>query len=204
MLALLRDALVLLGEFLPGIVLSPRFGSLADRISRRRLAVCADLLRGDLLHRARDRPLVCRPSRLLCSQGLGPRCSDRAINAALPGIVPPERRSQLTAMFYASINTGLMLGPAIAAGLLLVTTAPVVLVLNAISFVVSAVLLGSVDLGALVSVAGRGRWHESREAARVGVWADTRAGAQAALVLPGVPVRWSWPSVVPGASRCRQ
>ena len=55
-------------------------------------------------------------------------------------------------MFYASINTGLMLGPAIAAGLLLVTTAPVVLVLNAVSFVVPP----SCSV-ASTSVRGRGR-----------------------------------------------
>ena len=79
-------------------------------------------------------------------------------------MVPPERRSQLTAIFYASINTGLMLGPAIAAGLLLVTTAPVVLVLNALSFVGSAVLLGGVDLGPRpAAVARRRRRHASGE-----------------------------------------
>ncbi len=104
----------------------------------------------------------------------------------------------MTAMFYASINAGLMLGPAIAGGLLLVTTAPVVLVLNALSFVGSAVLLGGVDLGPRPATAGdAGNEGDARagesgpgagESRHGSVWADTRAGTQAALALPGVPV----------------
>ena len=39
-------SLVLLGVFLPGILLAPVFGSLADRTSRRRMVICADVLRG--------------------------------------------------------------------------------------------------------------------------------------------------------------
>ena len=135
-------ALVLLGEFLPGIVLAPLFGSLADRISRRRLAVCADLLRALCFVALAIVPSFAATVALALLAGVGTALFRPAINAALPGMVPPERRSQLTAIFYASVNSGLMLGPALAAGLLLITTAPVVLVLNAVSFVVSAGLLG--------------------------------------------------------------
>jgi MFS family permease len=38
-------ALVLLANFLPGIVLAAPFGALADRLDRRRLAVGVDLIR---------------------------------------------------------------------------------------------------------------------------------------------------------------
>ncbi len=117
--------------------------------------------------------------------GVGTALFRPAINSALPGLVPPERRSQLTAIFYASINTGLMLGPAIAGGLLLVTTAPVVLVLNAVSFVASAVLLGGVDLGPWPVADVDGDDAGERAAS---VWEDTRVGTRAALALPGVPV----------------
>ena len=70
-----------------------------------------------------------------------------------------------------------MLGPAIAGGLLLVTTAPVVLVLNAVSFAMSAVLLSGVDLGpaarSAADVPDDAAGHDSPPGS---VWADTRAG----------------------------
>lgn len=180
-------ALVLLGEFLPGIVLSPLFGSLADRVSRRRLAVCADLMRAACFVALAIVPSFPATVAFALLAGVGTALFRPAINAALPGMVPPQRRSQLTAMFYASINTGLMLGPAIAAGLLLITTAPVVLVLDAVSFVVSAILLSGVDLGPAAVVADDvdDMEHESLPGS---VWADTRAGARAAFASPGVPV----------------
>ena len=117
--------------------------------------------------------------------GVGTALFRPAINAALPGMVPSERRSELTAIFYASINTGLMLGPALAAGLLLITTAPVVLVLDAISFVASAILLAGVDLGPSASESAGS---EDDAGSSASVWAHTRAGARAAIALPGVPV----------------
>jgi len=178
-------ALVLLGEFLPGIVLAPLFGSLADRVSRRRLAVCADLLRALCFVALAIVPSFAATVALALLAGVGTALFRPAINAALPGMVPPERRSQLTAIFYASVNSGVMLGPALAAGLLLITTAPVVLVLNAVSFVVSAGLLAGVDLGPSAASRSSGE-NEAGEPASV--WADTRAGARAAAAMPGVPV----------------
>jgi MFS family permease len=178
-------ALVLLGEFLPGIVLSPVFGSLADRISRRRLAVCADLFRAACFAALAIVPSFAATVIFALLAGVGTALFRPAINAALPGLVPSERRSQLTAIFYASINTGLMLGPALAAGLLLITTAPVVLVLNAVSFVVSAILLSGVDLG---PSAAESAVPDDDAGSAASVWAHTRAGARAAVALPGVPV----------------
>ena len=99
-------ALVLLGEFLPGIVLAPLFGSLADRISRRRLAVCADLLRALCFIALAIVPSFAATVALALLAGVGTALFRPAINAALPGMVPPERRSQLTAIFYASVNSG--------------------------------------------------------------------------------------------------
>lgn len=180
-------SLVLLGEFLPGIVLAPLFGSLADRISRRRLAVCADLLRALCFVALAIVPSFAATVALALLAGVGTALFRPAINAALPGMVPPERRSQLTAIFYASVNSGLMLGPALAAGLMLITTAPVVLLLNAVSFVVSAGLLAGVDLGPSAASRSPDGDEEGAEGP-ASVWADTRAGARAAAAMPGVPV----------------
>ncbi len=185
-------SLVLLGEFVPGIVLAPVFGTLADRVSRRRLAICADLLRAGCFIAIALIPSFAATVVFAMLAGVGTALFRPAINAALPGMVAPERRSELTAIFYASVNTGVMLGPALTAGLLLFTQASVVLVLNALTFGVSALLLAGVDLGPRV---------EEREASAVdaaqgagvsgpgrSVWADTRTGAHAVAGLPGVPV----------------
>ena len=112
-------ALVLLGEFLPGIVLAPVFGSLADRMSRRRLAILGDLTRAGCFVAIALDPVVRRHVLFALLAGVGTAMFRPAINAALPGMVPPERRSQLTAVFYACVNVGVMIGPAVTAVLLL-------------------------------------------------------------------------------------
>jgi MFS family permease len=181
-------SLVLLGEFLPGIALAPLFGSLADRISRRRLAICADLLRAVCFVGLAVIPSFAATVALALLAGVGTALFRPAVNAALPGMVRPERRSQLTAVFYASVNAGLMLGPALTGGLLLITTAPIVLLLNALSFVVSALLLSGVELGPSASRRAGEDATEAEEEPHGSVWADTRAGARAVAGLPGVPV----------------
>ena len=176
-------SLVLLGEFAPGIVLSPVFGSLADRVPRRRLTISADLLRATCFIALAVVHSFTATVVLVLLAGVGTALFRPAINTALPSMVAPERRSQLVAFFYASVNTGLMLGPALAAGMLLFTTAKVVLIANALTFVASALLLGSLDLGP----------HEREQADRAGraresVWAQTHEGVRAAAETPGVLV----------------
>lgn len=175
-------SLVLLGEFLPGIVLAPVFGSLADRMSRRRLTISADLLRAAcFLALAFVNSFVATVGLVLLA-GVGTAMFRPAINAALPGMVPAERRSQLVALFYASVNTGLMVGPALTAGMLFFTTPQVVLVLNALSFVASALLLGGLDLGPHADDPDEDSpEHES-------VWTQTAAGVHAVTETPGLGV----------------
>src|SRR5579863_8189879 len=93
-------SLVLLGEFLPGIVLSPVFGSLADRVSRRRLAVSGDLLRAASFVALALVPSFTATVALALLAGVGTAMFRPAINAALPGMVPPAERSRLVALFY--------------------------------------------------------------------------------------------------------
>ena len=177
-------SLVLLGEFLPGIVLAPVFGALADRMSRRRLAVSADLLRAGCFIALAIVPSFAATVALALLAGVGTAVFRPAINAALPGMVPPERRSELTAIFYASVNLGLMLGPALTAALLQVTSGAVVLVLNAVSFLVSAALMSGLDLGPRPGEAPA----EDEEETSSSLWAETRDGARAVVARPELPV----------------
>lgn len=176
-------SLVLLGEFLPGIVLSPVFGSLADRMSRRRLTISADLLRASCFIALALVNSFAATVGLVLLAGVGTAMFRPAINAALPRMVPPERRSQLVALFYASVNTGLMLGPALTAGMLFFTTPQVVLIANALTFIASAALLGGLDLGP----------HEDDPldddlAERRSIWAETATGIRAVAGTPGLGV----------------
>jgi MFS family permease len=176
-------SLVLLGEFLPGIVLAPVFGSLADRMSRRRLTISADLLRAACFGALAVVNSFAATVGLVLLAGVGTAMFRPAINAALPGMVPPERRSQLVALFYASVNTGLMLGPALTAGMLFFTTPQVVLVVNALSFVASALLLGGLDLGPHADDPA-----DPESPAHGSVWTQTAAGVRAVAEIPGLAV----------------
>lgn len=177
-------SLVLLGEFLPGIVLSPVFGSLADRISRRRLAVAGDLLRAGAFIALALVPSFTATVALALLAGVGTALFRPAINAALPGMVAPADRSRLVALFYAAVNTGLMLGPALAALMLTFTSAQEVLFVDALTFVVSALLLSTVDLGPH----GEDHVEEHEAISRESVWAETWTGARTAFKIPGVAV----------------
>ncbi len=176
-------SLVLLGEFLPGIVLAPLFGSLADRIPRRRLTITADLVRAVAFFALAFVHSFPATVGLVLLAGVGTSMFRPAINAALPSMVPPEQRSQLVALFYGSVNTGLMIGPALTAGLLLFTTPQVVLMANAVTFVASAMLLGGLDLGPHA-----GDPHEAEEEMPRSIWAQTGAGVRAVAETPGVAI----------------
>lgn len=87
-------------------------------------------------------------------------------------------------MFYASVNTGLMLGPALAAAMLTFTTAHTVLIVDALTFIVSAALLSTVDLGPH----GGDDVGDEHAVGGHSIWAETRAGARAVLEIPAVAV----------------
>jgi MFS family permease len=176
-------SLVLLGEFLPGIVLAPLFGSLADRLPRRRLTISADLLRAASFIALAFVHSFPGTVGLVLLAGVGTSMFRPAINAALPGMVPAEQRSQLVALFYGSVNTGLMIGPALTAGMLLFTTPQVVLIINALTFVASAFLLGGLDLGPHDDDP-----RDSEADTPRSIWAQTGAGVRAVAETPGVAI----------------
>jgi MFS family permease len=187
-------SLVLLGEFVPGILLAPIFGSLADRVSRRRLAIVADLVRAGAFIALAVVPSFLATVEFALLAGVGTALFRPAINAALPGMVKPERRSQLIGLFYASVNTGLMLGPALTATMLVFTTPQVVLVVNAFTFIISALLLKGVDLGPhadehAVEERAASVSADSPPVEQLGsIWAQTREAVRAVGQTPGVPV----------------
>jgi MFS family permease len=169
-------AAVLLAELVPGVVLSPVCGALADRLERRKLAVGADLLRASaFIGLALVQPFVAVVALALLA-GVGTAVFRPALNASLPSLTTEDQRSTATALYGAISNLGITAGPVLTAGLILFTGPTVVLGINGVTFLVSAALLARVPLGSAP------RESEPRES----VWADTRAGVHAATAVPGV------------------
>ena len=77
---------------MPGIVLSTPFGALADRVSRRRLAVGADLLRAAAFIALAVISSFALTVALALAAGIGTAMFRPAVTAALPGLVTDEQR----------------------------------------------------------------------------------------------------------------
>ncbi len=168
-------ALVLLADFLPGIVLSVPFGALADRCSRRQLAVGADLLRAGAFVALALVPSFTATLALALLAGVGSAMFRPAVNAALPELVTTEQRSAATALYGALSNIGLTVGPGLTALVLLLSSPATVLAVNGATFLISAVLLSAVPLG-------RG----SAQHSEASVWAATSVGARTLVRVPGL------------------
>lgn len=139
-------ALVLLADFLPGMLFSAYFGALADRHSRGRIAVTAELLRAAAFVAVALVSSFTATIALALLAGVGTALFRPALGAALPTLVEAEDRSRATALYGALQSLGIMLGPAVCGLLLLFGPASWVLLINGASFVASALLLSGVPL----------------------------------------------------------
>lgn len=169
-------ALVLLADFLPGIVLAAPFGALADRLPRMRLAVLADLLRAGAFLGLAVVPSIGATLVLALAAGVGSALFRPAVGAALPELVDADQRSAATALYGAVFSFGMTIGPAITALLLLVASPAEILAVNGVTFVFSAALLSGVPMGRGSEASGDGET----------LWSATRAGARAAAAIPGI------------------
>lgn len=180
-------ALVLLADFLPGIALSAPFGALADRVSRVRLAVGADLLRAGAFLGLTLISSFSATVALALLAGVGTALFRPAVNAALPELVTEEQRSPATALYGACFSIGMTVGPALTALFLLFGSPELLLAANGVTFLVSAALLSGVPLGGPAApVDDEAADDEAKAAPRSSVWSATREGARSAAQLPGV------------------
>ena len=133
---------VLLADLLPAMLLGPLLGAAIDRTSRLGAAILADVIRAAAF------------AGLVFFDGTLAMIALALLAGARHRAVPPgdlraaaaagRRRSACrrpTACFGAVRDAGMLLGPALAAGLLLVTSPAAVLGLNAATFAVSALAL---------------------------------------------------------------
>jgi MFS family permease len=143
--------LLLAGDFAPALA-GPLTGTVADRLDRRAVMVGCELLQGALVVAtalwlpALPLLLVLVGLRAVAGQVFQP-----ASRAAVPAVVPERDLEQANAAVGLATNGGETLGPLVAAVALPVLGVRGVLLVDAASFLVSAVLLGL-----LPAIAGTG------------------------------------------------
>jgi MFS family permease len=172
--------LVLLADLLPAMLLGPLLGAAADRWSRKRCAVVADVLRvGAFLGIAIFDPFVATVAFALLA-GVGNALFKPAVLAGLPSLVATEREAAATSLYGAITDFGFTAGPALTAGALLLFDPEEVMLVNGLSFGVSAVILWRLAWGDAVAVADG----ETRKS----LFYEARLGLRAAAEMPGIRV----------------
>jgi MFS family permease len=140
-------SMVLLADLAPAMLLGPLFGTFADRWSRRSCAVAADLIRAGAfvgIALAEDFALTVAFAALA---GAGTALFTPATLAGLPSLVSKDRVPAATSLYGAIADLGFTAGPGLAAVLLAVAGAEEILLLNGVSFALSAVVLARLPFG---------------------------------------------------------
>ena len=137
---------VLVADLAPAMFLGPLFGALADRWSRRWCAVAADVLRvgafvGVAL--AQDFALTIAFAALA---GVGTALFTPAALAGLPSLVSKERIPAATSLYGAIADLGFTAGPGLAAVVLIVAGPEEILLVNGVSFALSALDSGPASI----------------------------------------------------------
>ena len=140
--ALAVASLLLAGDFLPALA-GPLAGTLADRLDRRRVMVGCELVQGSLVVvTALWLPPLPLLLVLVGLRALAGQVFQPASRAAVPAVVPERDLERANAAVGVATNGGETLGPLVAALLLPVLDVRGVLLADAATFLVSAVVLG--------------------------------------------------------------
>ena len=156
---------LLVADFLPIIVIGLTLGPLVDRLRRRRLLIVADLVRVAVFAVL---PFVDSPAGIVALAAVGGVATGffrPAVWAGLPNLVPERDRESATALFSTTENVAWILGPILAAFLTVSGNPDPAYWVNAVSFLVSALLIARIDSSALQSSdpLTRGHWRDVRD-----------------------------------------
>jgi MFS family permease len=138
---------VLLADLLPAMLLGPVFGAAADRWSRRRCMVIADLLRFGAFVAIGLADSIELTLALALVAGCGTGLYAPAALASLPGLVEPRRLPAATSVYGAIADLGFTAGPALAAVVLLFSSPESLTIANGVTFAISALVLGRLRFG---------------------------------------------------------
>jgi MFS family permease len=164
---------VLLADLLPSMLLGAFVGAVADRTSHRGCAIAADIVRAAAIGGLLLADGVAAMIAFALVLGMGNALFRPATSALIPALVSAERLTAANALYGACRDAGHLLGPALAAGVLLITGPggpEILLAINAATFIVSALLL--TRLGSV---------KQHVEATGETLLSDTRAGIRAVL-----------------------
>ncbi|HVA31282.1 MAG TPA: MFS transporter [Gaiellaceae bacterium] len=153
---------VLIVEFLPTIVVGLTLGPLLDRLERRSLMVGADLVRAAVFGTL---PFVSSAAGIVAlalAAGLATGFFRPAVYAGVPNLVPEDQLPEANALLQTVENVSWAVGPVLG-GLLTATAGPhTAYWINAVSFLVSAVLVVRISKRLLQSQTAltRGHWRD--------------------------------------------
>jgi MFS family permease len=174
--------LVLLADFLPATLLGAFLGAAVDRFGRRRCAVVADVLRAFVFVGLAFASSFAVILALALLAGLGTALFRPAILAGLPSMVEEDSLPAATSLFGAINDLGHTLGPALAAVIMLVASAPAVMLVNGVSFAASALLVSGIDFGAVP------KREVSEDKPRTSLFAEAREGLAVTLKVPSLRI----------------
>jgi predicted MFS family arabinose efflux permease len=172
-------SLVLLADLVPAALLGPVFGAAADRWSRRNCLIVSDVLRGSAFLGIALVDSYAATVALAVLAGAGTALFNPASLAAIPSLVHAERLPAATALYGAITDLGFVIGPALAALLLLFGGPDVILYANAATFVLSALVLTQLPFGAAPSIT-------DESATRPGLLREARAGVGIIARMAGI------------------
>ena len=139
--------LVAMASAIPGVILGPFGGAIADRFSRRQLIVLGDLLLGVVtlsvglvfffVEGTVDLKIACLIVAGV-SSGIVGTFFRPAVMAAIPGLVPFERLNTANAMNSFSMTTSMAVGQAIGGVLFRVLGAPMLIMINGVTYLLSS------------------------------------------------------------------
>jgi MFS family permease len=183
---------VLVVEILPTILVGLTLGPLLDRLERRRLMVVADLLRAAVFATLPFATSAGEIVALALVAGLATGFFRPAVYAGVPNLVPESQLGNANALLQTVENASWAVGP-ILGGLLTAAAGPhAAYWINAVSFLISAVLVARIPARLLQSTTALTRGH----------WTDLKDGFSAVLharPLLAVLLGWGLASLASGA-----
>jgi MFS family permease len=139
-------SLVLLADFAPAMFLGAVLGAAADRWSRKWCVVLGDVIRAVAFVALALVDSFTATFALALMAGLGTALFRPAALAGLPALVSPGRLPPATSLYGAIADLGYTVGPAVAAGALLLVGPEDLLVANGVTFAISALVLTRLQL----------------------------------------------------------
>lgn len=174
-------SMVLAADLIAPMLLGPLFGAAADRWSRKRCAIVGDVLRvvafaGIALVDGFEATVA-----LAVLAGAGTGLFTPAALAGLPSVLDDKRRmAAATSLYGAVADLGFTVGPALAAGVLLLGGPETLLWANVVTFTLSALLLAPLRYGAAPE--------QPDDVARPSLLAETRDGLRATAGMSAIRV----------------